>query len=131
MSEEVSSFHFLPDTHAWLQPMQVAKTGFQESNPAYEEYYQKDIPVGTPSTLGAGWIYPALFHSGETWLLVSEVSLPRNYCGTRLRSDSPDGEYSVGFPDPRENFQNGAVNPESKLPWLTPWRIVVAPSVAV
>ncbi|HEX7470867.1 MAG TPA: glycoside hydrolase family 97 catalytic domain-containing protein, partial [Verrucomicrobiae bacterium] len=129
LSEEVSSFHFLPDTRAWLQPMQVAKTGFQQSNPAYEEYYQKDISVGTPSTLGAGWVYPALFHSGETWLLVSEVSLPRNYCGTRLRSDSPDGEYSVGFPDPRENFQNGAVNPESKLPWLTPWRIVVVGSL--
>ena len=45
---EVSSFHFLSDTRAWLQPMQVAKTGFQQSNPAYEEYYQKDISVGTP-----------------------------------------------------------------------------------
>jgi alpha-glucosidase len=129
LTGEVSSFHFLPDTRAWLQPMQVAKSGFKQSNPAYEEYYQKDIPVGTPSTLGAGWVYPALFHSGETWLLVSEGSLPRNYCATRLRSDSPDGEYSVGFPDPRENFHNGAVNPESKLPWLTPWRIIAVGSL--
>jgi len=126
--EEVSSFHFLPDTRAWLQPMSVAKTGWSQVNPCYEEYYQKDIAVGTPSPL-AGWVYPALFRSGDTWLLVTEGSLGRNYCGTRLRTESPDGEYSVGFPDPRENFQGGAVNPESSLPWLTPWRIIAIGSL--
>jgi hypothetical protein len=104
--------------------MSVAKSGWKRSNPAYEEYYQKDIPAGTPAPTGAGWVYPALFCSGDTWLLVSEGSLSRNYCATRLRAESPDGEYSVGFPDPRENFQNGPVNPESLLPWLTPWRII-------
>jgi hypothetical protein len=124
LTEEVSSFHFLPGTTAWLQPMSVAKSGFGHCNPAYEEHYKKDIPIGTPSTFGAGWVYPALFHSGDTWLLVSEGSLPRNYCGTRLRSESPDGEYSVGFADPREKIKDGPVNPESTLPWLTPWRII-------
>ncbi len=124
LTGEVSSFHFLPGTRAWLQPMQVAKTGFHESNPAYEEFYQKNIPAGTPSTLGAGWVYPALFRSGDTWLLVSESSLPRNYCATHLRDQSPDGEYSVGLADPRENLQT-ARNPESPLPWLTPWRLIV------
>jgi hypothetical protein len=56
---------------------------------------------------------------------VSETALGRNYCGTRLRSESPDGEYSIGFPDAREVFPGGPANPESKLPWLTPWRLVV------
>ena len=125
LSEERSSFHFLPGTKAWLQPMAVAKTGWMRTNPSYEEHYAKGIDVGTPSNLGAGWVYPALFRSGDVWLLVSESSLPRNYCGTRLRSESPDGEYFVGYPDPRENFPGGGVNPESKLPWLTPWRLVV------
>jgi hypothetical protein len=124
ISEEVSSFHFLPGTKAWLQPMQVARTGWSEVNPCYEEFYEKEIPVGTPSTLGAGWVFPALFRSADTWIAITEGSLPRNYCGTRLRSESPDGEYSIGFPDSRENFQGGPVNPESRLPWLTPWRIV-------
>lgn len=128
LKEEVSSFHFLPETRAWLQPMSIAKTGWSQVNPCYEEYYEKDIAAGTPSPL-AGWVYPALFRSGDTWLLVSEGSLPRNYCGTRLRAQSPDGEYSVGFPDSRENFQNGAVNPESTLPWLTPWRIIAVGSL--
>lgn len=124
LTEECSSFHFARGTKAWLQPMSVAKTGWSRVNPCYEEYYEKEIPVGTPSPTGAGWVYPALFHSGKTWLLVSECGLGRNYCGTRLRHESPDGEYRVGFPDPREHFQGGPVNPESTLPWITPWRIV-------
>lgn len=148
IAEEVSSFHFLPGTRAWLQPMSVAKSGWSRTNPSYEEDYEKDIPVGTPSPL-AGWVYPALFRSNldpveaspavgdqasaaaadDTWLLVSEGSLPRNYCGTRLRAESPNGEYTVGFPDPREHFQDGPVNPESSLPWLTPWRFVVVGSL--
>ena len=129
LTEEVSSFHFLPGTRAWLQPIAVAKTGWKESNPSYEEFYEKDIPVGTKSPTGAGWVYPALFRSGDTWLLVSETGLLRNYCGTRLRSESPDGEYSIGFPDPREGLPNGPVNPQSKLPWVTPWRIIAVGSL--
>jgi hypothetical protein len=129
LKEEVSSYHFLPGTRAWLQPIAVARSGWSQANPSYEEYYQKDIPVGTPSTLDAGWVYPALFLSGDTWLLVSESGLSRSYCGTRLRSESPDGEYTVGFADPREGIPGGPVNPEWRLPWRTPWRIVVVGSL--
>lgn len=129
LCQEVTSYHFLPGTTAWLQPMSVAKSGWSQVNPCYEEFYQPDIPVGTPSTFGAGWVYPALFHSSNTWLLVTEGSLPRNYCGTRLQSESPDGEYSVGFPDPREKIGDGPVDPQSELPWLTPWRIIAVGSL--
>lgn len=129
LKEEITSFHFLPGTKAWLQPMSVAKTGYANCNPAYEEYYAKGIDAGTPSTLGAGWVYPALFHSNDAWLLISEASLDRNYCATRLRHESPDAEYSIGFPDPREKMNDGPVNPESKLPWMTPWRIIVVGSL--
>jgi hypothetical protein len=129
LTGEVSSFHFLPDAKAWLQPMQVAKTGYGNSNPAYEEFYQKAIPVGTPSTLGAGWVYPALFQSGETWVAITEAALGRNYCATRLRDQSPDGEYSIGFPDPRETIGDRPANPSSSLPWLMPWRIIAIGSL--
>ena len=129
LTEELSSFKFLPGTRAWLQPMSVAKSGWEKVNPCYEEFYEKEIATGTPSPTGAGWVYPALFRSGDTWLLVSESALSRAYSGTRLKSESPDGEYTIGFPDPRENFQGGPVNPESKLPWLTPWRVVVVGSL--
>jgi hypothetical protein len=129
IKEEVTSFHFLPGTTAWLQPMQVAKSGWQSANPSYEEFYQKEIPVGTPSTLGAGWVYPALFHSGDTWLTVSEVSIGRNYCGTKLRHESPDGEYTIALADPRETMNNGPANPQSTLPWQSPRRIIAMGSL--
>jgi len=124
LTSEVSSFRFVPGTRAWLQPMSVAKTGYEGVNPAYEEVYEQDMPIGTPSSTGAGWVYPALFKSGDTWMLVSEGSLPRNYCGTHLRSTWLSTEYTVSFPDPLERIGNGPVNPESTLPWRTPWRFV-------
>ena len=128
--EEVSSFHFLPEARAWLQPMAVAKSGWSQSNPSYEEYYLKDVPAGTAKSFGAGWALPALFRSGDVWLLVSETAVGRNYCGSRLRSEAPDGEYSIGFPDPRESYRGGPVNPRSRLPWTTPWRLVVVANLA-
>ncbi|MFT3829369.1 MAG: glycoside hydrolase family 97 catalytic domain-containing protein [Opitutaceae bacterium] len=125
IAEEATAFRFAPEAMAWLQPMAVAKTGFAGTNPSYEEYYQRGIPVGTPSTLGAGWVFPALFRTGETWVLLSETGLGRNYCGTRLRHESPGGEYRIGFPDPRETMADRPVNPVSALPWETPWRVIV------
>jgi alpha-glucosidase len=129
IKEETTSFHLLPDTQGWLQPMQVAKSGWKSTNPAYEEYYQIDIPAGTPSPLGAGWVFPALFKSGDTWLLLSEAGLDRKYCASRLRHESPDGEYSIGFPDPRETIHGAPVNPSSTLPWSTPWRLIAIGSL--
>jgi hypothetical protein len=125
LREETSSFNFLPGTLAWLQPVAVAKSGWGETNPSYEEIYAREIAVGSPSPTGAGWVYPALFRSRDTWLLVSETGLDRNYAGTRLRNDWRSTEYRVSFPDPLEHFQNGPVNPQSTLPWRTPWRLIV------
>ena len=122
---EASSFRFREDTRAWLQPIAVAKSGWSFTNPSYEEIYEKDIPAGSPSPTGAGWVYPALFRTGDTWLLISETGLTRNYCGTRLQSRWRDTEYRIAFPDPLEHFQGGPVAPQSALPWTTPWRLIV------
>jgi len=121
---EQTSYHFPMTAKAWLQPMQVAKTGFEKSNPAYEEHYKQNMNVGTPAPTPAGWIYPSLFQSGNNWVLITESSLDTNYCATRLKTESPDGEYSVGFPDPREIFTGGGTLPISKLPFYSPWRII-------
>lgn len=121
---EASSFNFPAGTKAWLQPVAVAKSGWSSTNPSYEELYLRDIEVGTPSPTGAGWVYPALFRTDDTWLLISETGLTRNYCGTRLISTWRSTEYTVGFPDALEHFQHGPVAPRGALPWTTPWRIV-------
>lgn len=129
MESEATTFHFPDETRAWLQPMSVAKTGWAKTNPSYEEHYQMDIPAGTPSTLGAGWVYPALFRTGETWVLLSEAAPNRQYCNTRLAHESPGGEYGVAFPDPREVITGGVSHPQGKLPWVTPWRVVAVGSL--
>jgi hypothetical protein len=130
ITRELTSFNFLPGTRGWLQPIAPARSGWNESNPSYEEYYERDIPVGQPSLLGGGWVFPALFRSGDTWLLVSEAGLRRNYCGSRLLAARRSTEYFIDFPGPLETSNGGAVTPESTLPWITPWRFVVLGDLA-
>jgi len=129
INEEITSFHFDTSARAFLQPMQIAKSGWERSNPAYEENYRQNIPVTDSSTFGAGWIYPALFHYKDNWVLITESFLDSNYCGTRLRSHSPDGEYQVGFPDPREVFTGKGYLPQSPLPFYSPWRVITIGSL--
>jgi alpha-glucosidase len=131
ISREMSSFNFLAGTRAWLQPIAPARSGWNEANPSYEEYYEADIPVGQPSLQGGGWVFPALFRVGgaDTWLLVSETGLRRNYCGSRLLAARRSTEYFIDFPGELETSGGGPATPESTLPWTTPWRLVVIGSL--
>ncbi len=129
ISREVSSFKFPQTAKAWLQPMSQAKTGWESTNPSYEEHYEQNIAVGTPSTLGAGWVYPALFESNGTWLLITESAPEGNYSGTRLGHESPEGEYSIAFPQAPENQPGGILTPQARLPWYSPWRIIAIGSL--
>lgn len=122
--EEITTFNFEADAKGWLQPMSEAKTGWEATNPAYEEYYEQGIAVGTPSPMKAGWVYPALFQTKNSWVLITESFPDKDYCGTRLKAQSPNGEYGIRFPDPREIMNAGALNPKSTLPWYSPWRII-------
>lgn len=122
--KEETTFHFDLSTKAFLQPCPDARTGWNYTQPSYEEYYQMNIPVGTVSPYQAGWVMPALFNYGKFWISITEASVDTNYCGTRLSQFSPNGEYSVQFPQPQEGRSGETVLPQSTLPWLTPWRIV-------
>ena len=122
--KEVTSYHFPLSTKAFLQPCADARMGWCYASPSYEEYYEKDIPVGTRSPNQAGWVLPALFNFGKYWISVTEAAVDTNYCGTRLSQFSPEGEYSVQFPQPQECRDNEPALPQSVLPWYTPWRII-------
>lgn len=121
---EVTSFNFDKEAKGFLQPMSDAKTGWAKVHPSYEEFYEQGIPVGKISPTKAGWIFPALFQTKASWVLITETFPLGDYCATRLKAESPEGEYSIGFPQTPEVLPNGALNPESRLPWFTPWRIV-------
>ncbi len=121
---ELSSFHFHLSTKTFLQPCVDARMGWNFSSPSYEEYYNMNIPVGTNAPYQAGWVMPALFHFGKYWMSITETAVDTNYCGSRLSRFSPDGEYSIQFPQPQEGRPGEPVLPQSVLPWYTPWRII-------
>ena len=131
INAEVTSFHFYDGTRAWLQPKTEAQSGWEHSNPSYEAHYQVDIPTGNASPGLNGWVYPALFKYNDVWMLITEAALGRTYCGTALQQNSPDNEYKINFPQAPEVFKDGipTLNPESTLPWKTPWRIIVVGSM--
>jgi len=129
ITREATSFNFLPDARAFLQPLAPPRSGWNESNPSYEEIYDRDQKVGTLSLQGGPYVFPALFRSGDIWLLVSETGVGRNYCGSRLRPQRRSSEYLIDFPTDLEGVGSGPATPESTLPWKTPWRLVVIGSL--
>jgi len=127
--EEKTTYNFDTSAKAWLQPMSKAKTGWKETNPAYEEHYAMGVPLNTKPAFGEGWVYPALFETNNNWVLISETGLHNKYCGTRLVYNENTKAMQVTFPQKEEIFPNGALNPESQLPWITPWRIITIGSL--
>ena len=85
--------------------------------------------MGTLSPQGGPYVFPALFRSGETGLLVSEAGVGRNYCGSRLLPQRRSSEYLIDFPTALEVSGTGPATPESTLPWKTPWRLVAIGSL--
>ena len=124
ITTELTSFHFDASTLAFLHPCPDSKTGWSQTQPSYEEHYDQGNKVGKPAPFKAGWVFPALFNYNNFWVVITETDLDRNYCASRLSQQSPDGEYSINFPQPTEGINDGAVLPESKLPWQTPWRVI-------
>ncbi|MGL2999931.1 glycoside hydrolase family 97 catalytic domain-containing protein [Flavobacterium sp. RSSB_23] len=122
--EEKTTYNFDSTTKAWLQPMAKAKTGWKETNPSYEEHYAMGVPILTQPEIGEGWVYPALFETNAAWVLLSETGLHDKYCGSRLVYNDNAHALQVTFPQKQEVFPNGALQPESVLPWRTPWRII-------
>ena len=127
--EEKTIYNFDTTAKAWLQPMSKAKTGWEKTNPSYEEHYAMGVLVNTKPEIGEGWVYPALFNTNDTWVLVSETGLQANYCGSRLLHNDTLNALQVAFPQKEEIFPDGALNPESVLPWFTPWRIITVGSL--
>jgi len=124
IKQELSSFHFLPVTKTWIQPMTDAKTGWHGDQPSYEQHYRQGIELDKLPANKAGWVFPALFNYNKYWMLITETAVDRNYCGCRLKRDSTDNEFFIGFPQEPEVFPGGPLNPESTLPCYSPWRII-------
>ncbi|WP_115717552.1 glycoside hydrolase family 97 protein [Gallaecimonas mangrovi] len=127
---EISHFRLPADSKAWLQPLAVAQTGYKNTNPSYEEYYQQDIKVGKSAPSPAGWALPALFKVKGQWLLISEAGMDGHYPGSRLAANSAEGDYHLAPPMKAEVFTGGKRLANGTLPLTSPWRFIAVGSLA-
>ncbi|WP_442589754.1 glycoside hydrolase family 97 catalytic domain-containing protein [Pedobacter sp. AW31-3R] len=122
VTKEFTTYHFPAAAKTWLQPKAEAQTGWEHTNPSYEEYYMQDIKAGAYSK--TGWVYPALFKSNDIWVAITETGMDGTYCGTVLKNDSASTVYHIGFPDKREIFTGKGLLPKATGTWYSPWRII-------
>jgi alpha-glucosidase len=130
IKEEKTEYKLPANSLTWLQPMQEAKSGWEQSNPAYEEHYRQSVDLAqVPDSLKRGWVYPALLKAGDNWLAITEAGLDGTYCATRLLAHPQDNKFSIGFPDPREIFTGRGYLPTGKMPFSSPWRVIAIGSL--
>ena len=123
VTKELTGFQLPAGGKVWLHPYDKAS----KYTPAYETYYLDGIRVGTPSPNTEGWAFPVLFHNADTsrWGLITEAALDPTYCGCRLEQNAPKDLYRIRFPNEGEGNDTGQINPSAKLPWATPWRVII------
>jgi alpha-glucosidase len=100
-----------------------------KTNPAYEEHYKQNIRVTDTAPTKAGWVYPALFNSNNTWVLITEAAIDGNYCATHLQQSSVNGEYRIGLADEREVLTGKGHLPVLSTSFYSPWRIITIGSL--
>ena len=101
--EELSSFNFPDGTTTFISPQIGPESGWEQTKPSYEEGYSADAPMNVKSQYGHGYIFPALFHLPNAWILVSETGVGSNYCGSHLSDYQTGKGYTVTYPDKGEN----------------------------
>lgn len=132
--KEASSFQLPKDSKAWLQPMAVAQTGWSNTNPSYEEHYQIEVSEGVEPTLGQGWVFPALFKSGDNWIVISEAGIDGRWHGSHLQSGQSPNTYELAPPQNAEVFispsgERGALLASGNDVSISPWRIIALGSL--
>lgn len=118
LANELTGFRFANKGKAWIQEYdKVTKW-----TPAYEKYFQNGVAIGSASSTGNGWCFPALFESSGVWVLPTEADMQRNNYGTHLEvGDSL--LYKIVPPVAAE--ANSRQDDPLQTPWLSPWRVII------
>jgi len=118
VKEEMTAYTVEPGTARWLEKWNTANEGLYQAM--------------TNDSVRQDWCYPALFQVPGTdkWFLIHEAGLDGTYCGSKLSNVAAGSTYKITFPDPRDGRGLGASAPSIRLPWQSPWRVVIAGGLA-
>ncbi len=123
VTDEVTSFRLPDGTTTFISPQSDAMIGWERTKPSYEEVYSADAPLDAKSQYGKGYVFPALFHLGDTgWMLLSETGVTGAYVGSHLTDFDSRWGYTIAFPMPGELNGHGTTGASIAVPGSTPWR---------
>ena len=121
---EATGFTFPEGSRAFLTQMAKAKSGWQQTNPSYEDPYHVDVPLGEQSEHRQGWAFPALVHHNGLWTLISESGTTSDYVGCHL-TEALENTLRIAFPEAAQDLYSDPSWAEMPTPSLTPWRLLV------
>jgi hypothetical protein len=99
-----------------------------EYTPAYETFFEGPLNSGTNPPRGKnGWAFPALFETADQqWVLISETGFDGNYLASHLDVADVQGLYILRNPEKTEAMGFFEATSYAKLPFKTPWRVIIA-----
>lgn len=131
VTNEITGFHIDQNAKGWLQPYNKAG----DYTPGYEDFYvnvKSGDPISGARNESVGWCMPALFNVNDTknWVLIAESGTDGSFPGCHFKPDSKDGIYKIAFAKGDEKFtlplaEKANAYPESNLPWVMPWRVII------
>jgi hypothetical protein len=118
IKEERTAYSVPPQTMRWMEKWNTANEGLYTAM-SDDKVQQQD------------WCYPALFNTPDKacWFLLHESDVDRGYCGTKLRNTEDKHTYKLAFPNPKDGNGLGDSLPTIRLPWKSPWRVMIAGSL--
>lgn len=128
VEKELTGFNFPQQSKGYLTHQSESMVGFKRTKPSYEEGYHVAQAIDSRSPHGLGYTFPGLFQVDENWVLLSETGVRGLYCGSKLSDPTPDGLYTIAFPDMTENNGFGSTGAAIGLPAVTPWRTITVGS---
>lgn len=116
---EITEFNIGTNAQHWGQPYDFITM----YHPSYETEYV-NVPAGTstPEKLGTGWGFPSLFNTNGLWVFLHESGLGKQFHGSHLQPDAPNGVYKIAGPLAEEALGNGSIYPAGAGEWKMPWR---------
>lgn len=114
IKDELTAYKIQDSTSRWLEKFDLSNEGLYTK--------MKD------ASIQQDWCYPALFETDNTWFLIHEADVNRNYAATKLSNNIIASEYKVVLP--KDNEGVGEALPTINLPWKSPWRVIMMGSLA-